>query len=89
MTDSFDKSHVANISEHFVVNVYCALEVVKMPTNEEGIEQFFAGDPPELPANEEVDSEEDEQGREKPPKSKRSKQEIKSLSVRSLHVSEL
>ena len=81
----------ATVSDCFVENISCALELVQMPASEEDVSKFFAGVPP-LPQQEEEGEEgeeEEEGGRLHPPKAKRSKSEEKALNVSSLHVSGL
>ena len=88
------------IGSSFVENVYSALEKVQMPTPEEEIGRFLAGDPPSSDDQEgmELEGAEGESGEEGlaegeeelgPPKSKKKKKksEVKALSVRLLHVS--
>ena len=81
----------ATVSDCFVENISCALELVQIPASEEDVSKFFAGVPP-LPQQEEEGEEgeeEEEGGRLHPPKAKRSKSEEKALNVSSLHVSGL
>ena len=92
---------VPKISDCFMENVYCALEQVRMPTSKKDIAKFFSGEPPmpQQPGErEEEEKEEEEGGQERgeeeggrggldPPKAKRSKREVKALTVTDLHVS--
>ncbi len=86
-------SHVkdsASVSDLFVKNCRTALRSVIMPSSEEELVEFLTGTPPDLSSRqqEEADDElEDEEKDEGPPKAKRSKRELKALTVRSLQVS--
>lgn len=93
------KVRAVKVSEVFVANVHCALKVVSMPTSEKDIGQFLTG-PLEQTCSDsegdksgESDRERDEDDGESdkeedsPPKAKKSKRELKAMSVRSLHVS--
>ena len=81
------------VSDCFVENISCALELVQMPASEENVSKFFAGVPPLPQREEEEEGEEGEEEKEErrlhPPKAKRSKSEEKALNVSSLHVSTL
>lgn len=87
------------ISGCFIENIYCALDQVRMPSSKEDIANFFSGVPPmpqqpgerEEEEEEEIRQEGDEEGGRRrglsPPKAKRSKSEVKALTVTNLHVS--
>ena len=85
----------------FVENVHHALGLVLMPSSEDEIGNFFTGQPPTASPDdqwggrekgEEGEREEGEEGEREevsaPPKAKRTKTEIRALSVSSLHVSQ-
>ena len=92
------KVRAVKVSEVFVANVHSALKVVSMPTSEKDIGQFLTG-PLEQTCSDsegdksgegdrECDEDDGESDKEdSPPKAKKSKRELKAMSVRSLHVS--
>ena len=60
-----------------------------MPSSEEEIVEFLTGTPPDLSSRQQeaADDELEEEKDEGPPKAKKSKRELKALTVRSLQVS--
>ncbi|XP_064400070.1 nucleolar complex protein 4 homolog B-like isoform X2 [Halichondria panicea] len=82
-----DTMDSASVSDLFVKNCRTALRSVIMPSSEEELVEFLTGTPPGLSSRQQEaadDELEDEEKDEGPPKAKRSKRELKALTVRSL-----